>query len=431
MNIADRLRQLFAHLGIEQAHFLGGAHYDPLGDVCTSAPDLAASMTHVCPMSVPTTVADDLTIPFTIITGDAGKMVDSVTNALRGVDRGHHITLKDYAPKIWDDIARERKDEIGDGILNFLATVDEQSSVTAIHPSDEAGTIAELVYRTVGDGPPLVVFPLGLSPSQWDPLLDVLSARYCVVLISGGHMPPMSNHETRIRNPGWMEIVVTLLDAMTIDPRDRILEVGCGTGAVTRVIAEYTERNNAITGIDINAFLRKEAELLRDAAGFEDVVTYEDGDALSLPIADEAFDVTLSVTMLEEVNADRAIAEMVRVTLSGGRVGAIVRSIDMAPLVSAELPENIVTKVGAGILAAGADPEGCADVSIYRRFAQAGLTDLKMYPRFNTTAHLFARGPATALLSSEELAIFNTAATGAGEGFFVSMPMHVAVGTKP
>ena len=100
---------------------------------------------------------------------------------------------------------------------------------------------------------------------------------------------------------------------------------------VSRVIAEYTRQKNAITGIDINAFLRNEAAALRDAAGFKNVVTYEEGDAHSLPIADEAFDVTLSVTMLEEVNADRAIAEMVRVTRSGGRVGAIVFSVRAPP----------------------------------------------------------------------------------------------------
>ena len=39
--------------------------------------------------------------------------------------------------------------------------------------------------------------------------------------------------------------------------------------------------------------------------------------AESLPFSDNSFDVTMSVTVIEEVDADRMLAEMVRVTKPG------------------------------------------------------------------------------------------------------------------
>ena len=209
-----------------------------------------------------------------------------------------------------------------------------------------------------------------------------------------------------------MRLVKTLLDALAIAPGETILEVGCGTGVVTRVLAEHTGGRNSITGMDINAFLRSEAETLGAAAGFADVIEIFEGDAHDLPVADAAFDVTLSVTLLEEVDADRAIAEMARVTRPGGRVGAMVRSLDMAPVVSAK---------------------GCADASLYRRLAGAGLSDIEIHPSFNTSAHLtpVQLANATSRLDEDERSVFDAAVADAGEGFFIAMPMHLAACRKP
>ena len=432
MTFEDRLRELFAHLGIERAHIVGGGYYSPSGDIPIRAPELAASMTLVCPMSVPRTIANEIAPPFAIVTGDRGGLAVSVADALKDAAHGRHIVLGDCAPELWDDLAAERTDELGGGIMEFLAAVDVEAPMAAIHRAEESGAVAELAYRVMGNGPPLALFPLGLAPSQWDPLLAELGARYSVVLISGAHVSPSSSHESRIRNPGYLAIVRTLLDAVDIEPGAKILEVGCGTGAVTRVLAEYTEGKNPITGVDINAFLRREAEMLCDTAGFADIVQYGEGDAHALPFSDAFFEVTLSVTMLEEVDAECAIAEQVRVTRPGGRVGAMVRSLDMVPIVSANLPEAIAAKVIDGLRATGAGEMGCADASLYPRFARAGLTDLKIFPSFNTSAHLtrIQLGNALSRLDTDERAAFDAAAAEAGEGFFIGMPMHVAVGTK-
>jgi len=47
------------------------------------------------------------------------------------------------------------------------------------------------------------------------------------------------------------------------------------------------------------------------------------------PLAANSVDVALSCTVMEEGDADRMLGELVRVTRPGGRVGAIVRALDM------------------------------------------------------------------------------------------------------
>ena len=95
--------------------------------------------------------------------------------------------------------------------------------------------------------------------------------------------------------------------------------MGCGCGAVGRWLANQRQVAKPITGIDLNPYLLSEAEILRDSAGFSDDLEFKEGDAHELPFEDENFDATLSITMLEEVDADRALAEMVRVTRPGAK----------------------------------------------------------------------------------------------------------------
>jgi SAM-dependent methyltransferase len=163
------------------------------------------------------------------------------------------------------------------------------------------------------------------------------------------------------------------------------------------------------------------------------VVTFIEGDAHALPFADAAFDATVAITLLEEVDADRALAEMVRVTRPSGQVGAVIRAIDIAPLIGAELPEPILAKVRAGVHAAGVAAKGCADASLYRRMAAAGLTNIFISPQFNSHAHLqpILLRQACAGLDAAELRTWNEAVAAAGETFFMTMPMHTAVGAKP
>jgi SAM-dependent methyltransferase len=104
-----------------------------------------------------------------------------------------------------------------------------------------------------------------------------------------------------------------------VAPARRWLDVGCGTGALCGAILDHCAPS-AVAGVDpsegflavARARLAGRAELRR-------------GDASSLPLADGAVDVVVSGLVLNFVpDPRRALAEMMRVTASGGTLGAYV-----------------------------------------------------------------------------------------------------------
>lgn len=93
----------------------------------------------------------------------------------------------------------------------------------------------------------------------------------------------------------------------------RVLEVGCGTGAI---LADFRDRSNlAVFGIDID---RSALQIAREQTSFSRLSA---ADAHSLPFADGVFGVTLChYFLLWAAQPEKAIAEMVRVTRPGGFV---------------------------------------------------------------------------------------------------------------
>jgi hypothetical protein len=140
---------------------------------------------------------------------------------------------------------------------------------------------------------------------------------------------------------------------------------------------------------------------------------------------------------MEHVDANLMMAEMVRVTGPGGRVGVIVRGEDRPYLINLPLRAELKAKAEApGGARPGVDPQGCGDASLYRRIRESGLAEAKMFP------HLAAyqdrpnlehyQGYILPVLNPEELREWRDAVAQAeSEGtFFIATPFHCAVGTK-
>ncbi|MEV4756576.1 methyltransferase domain-containing protein [Micromonospora sp. NPDC049559] len=83
-----------------------------------------------------------------------------------------------------------------------------------------------------------------------------------------------------------------LLDAAGIGARDRVLDIGCGNGQVTRLAAERAPRGEAV-GVDLSAPMLARARAAAVETGVPNV-TFEQGDAQAHPFPDAAFDVALS-----------------------------------------------------------------------------------------------------------------------------------------
>ena len=105
--------------------------------------------------------------------------------------------------------------------------------------------------------------------------------------------------------------------ARPFGPSDRILDLGCGTGIVARVLRERLGGATRLTGVDINA------SMLAKARSIAPEIPWIEGSAMALPFDDRSFEVVLAQQVLQFV-PDRAAAvrEMRRVLAPGGRVVA-------------------------------------------------------------------------------------------------------------
>ncbi|MEO8526267.1 MAG: methyltransferase domain-containing protein [Caldimonas sp.] len=109
-----------------------------------------------------------------------------------------------------------------------------------------------------------------------------------------------------------------LVGLARLDPQARILDVGCGTGVVTRLAAAGLGPKGRVVGLDLSdGMLRKAAELAQVAPG-GDRIEFRKGDAERLDFETASFDATLSLYALRHLPHPRlALKEMLRVTRPG------------------------------------------------------------------------------------------------------------------
>jgi ubiquinone/menaquinone biosynthesis C-methylase UbiE len=123
----------------------------------------------------------------------------------------------------------------------------------------------------------------------------------------------------------WAE----LLDEMRLRGDERILDLGCGRGAVLLLAARHLTTGRAV-GVDLwrrAGQSGNSAEATRRNAIAErvaDRVEVHTGDITALPFEDNSFDVVVSSLAIHTIpgnaNRERAINEAVRVLRPGGRL---------------------------------------------------------------------------------------------------------------
>lgn len=151
-----------------------------------------------------------------------------------------------------------------------------------------------------------------------------------------------------------------------LKPGERALDVGCGTGVLTRLAAQAVGPAGEVVGLDPSA--RMIAVARRKAARENSRAAFRLGAIERLPFADAHFDVVLSSLMLHHLPPDLkrdGLREVYRVLRPGGRLLAVDLDRPGQPLwwllfwpglLAPMIAENLRGAVPAYLNAAGFEP---------------------------------------------------------------------------
>jgi ubiquinone/menaquinone biosynthesis C-methylase UbiE len=120
--------------------------------------------------------------------------------------------------------------------------------------------------------------------------------------------------EMRAADPRYQSMVRSYLSDIPFEPDTRALEIGCGTGWVTRMLAQWPGIAHAV-GVDPSPVFIERARKL--ASGISNI-TFEEADGRSLTLPAESFDaVVVHTTMSHVPQPERLVEQAFRVLRTG------------------------------------------------------------------------------------------------------------------
>lgn len=110
--------------------------------------------------------------------------------------------------------------------------------------------------------------------------------------------------------PAFLPLAASLVRAASLQPTDRVLDLGSGTGLVARLARAHCA---AVTALDFSHRMLQQAAQLGASQPVQ-------GDMHGLPLRSAAFDVVLAALAFNSTDPARSMAEAFRVLKPGGRL---------------------------------------------------------------------------------------------------------------
>jgi SAM-dependent methyltransferase len=428
--LTERLISLWDHLGLTAAHVATQMPGD-VADLARRHPGRIAGLLLCVPSRLDPAPFAAVAARTVMISGARGMTAEVTARAEPRLPGSRRVVLADYEAPGWADVVADRTDVIIDAIRGLTGT----PAVPALSPGP--GSHAGIPYQVHGNGPALVLLPFFLAPSQWEAAIPELARQFTVIVPGGRHLGGVAALEDRARGPSYAGMINTMFDTIAPAAGETILDVGCGSGALDRMLARRFGDAIRITAADVNPFLLREAATLAAEDGVAGRITFRNGNAEHLPFPDASFDHAFTVTVLEECDADLALRELFRVVRPSGRVGVIVRAIDLPQWWHLDLPEPVRRRANVPPQSVG--PRGVADATLYRRMRAAGFLDVTCFPALVTFDRpdgpiwRYREDHVLSQLDAAETEVWHAATAAARDAglLFMANPLHRAVGRRP
>lgn len=164
-------------------------------------------------------------------------------------------------------------------------------------------------------------------------------------------------------------------ERLALGPGDRLLDVGCGAGEEARRLAALVVPDGEVVAVDASATTVAVAAERHDGGP----VRYAVGDIMSLDYPNGSFDGVRTERVLQHVaDPDMAVAELARVTRTGGRVCLI--DTDWESAATDGLPDDLVSTLMTTLNSSGRMHHPTMGRTLRRRLVQAGLSDVTCEP---------------------------------------------------
>jgi ubiquinone/menaquinone biosynthesis C-methylase UbiE len=222
-----------------------------------------------------------------------------------------------------------------------------------------------------------------------------------------GNVP--ENYERYLVPSIFAPWALDLVEVAALRPRERVLDIACGTGIVARTAARRLNDATSVVGLDLSAPM---LDVARSAAKAEAVAAeWREGSAAELPLADATFDVVFCQQGLQFFpDRPAALREMYRILAPSGRlVLSVWREIERSPgfaVLADALTHHIGPEAGA-LMTSG--PFVLSNSEALRTLiAEAGFSDITIrsalktlrFPSPDEFAVRYASGSALANLVS-------------------------------